>query len=613
MNLDTACALLRRFEPILRFTHGESFFPLQVDPYIHRSSMWRLAPGKDPVCLVAEGELTLEKLKDPEFRSPADVIYLEFISPPNIRDLAVYQVRRRLSRERRETMFHAGSGRLARVGYLSRLMDAMFSVSLLARGRVPGDTAIAALIEYEQIMESSNHFQYYGRVLEQGGWVVLQYWYFYPYNNWRSGYNGANDHEADWEQVCIYLYRDGEALLPEWIAYAMHDVSGDDLRRRWDDPELEKIGEHPVVYVGAGSHASYFAPGEYLTQIEIGILSPVVTVWAQVKQFWQRLLHREDAPDEYASGLKQNPFFQVPFIDYARGDGPGIGSSENFAWQDPQILTGEEPWLVDYRGLWGLYTRDPIAGENAPAGPRYNRDGSVREAWVDPITWAGLNKVLPPPAELRQAENRIKELQQQKHQIQNEIVAQRSKLQNFSLEASAVESFPHLIKIREELEQDITNISHELKQLQARANHLDSILPALQTYLGKLKAGQKGSLRAHIRRPVRPLIPEQLRVNRIAEAWAAISIGLLMIGLILIIIFARGSYLLGLVSLIGGFIFVESAFRGNVNRLVTQYSSFMAVVAALVLLREFFWAILVILVLLTGGYIMWENLRELWA
>jgi hypothetical protein len=29
------------------------------------------------------------------------------------------------------------------------------------------------------------------------GYTVLQYWYFYAFNDWRSTYFGVNDHEAD--------------------------------------------------------------------------------------------------------------------------------------------------------------------------------------------------------------------------------------------------------------------------------------------------------------------------------------------------------------------------------------------------------------------------------
>ena len=57
-----------------------------------------------------------------------------------------------------------------------------------------------------------------------------------------------------------------------------------------------------------------------------------------------------------------------------------------------------------FRGLWGLYAQDPIAGENPPAGPMYNRDGSVRAAWFDPLGFADLDKVPPPPDALPRLE-----------------------------------------------------------------------------------------------------------------------------------------------------------------------------------------------------------------
>jgi hypothetical protein len=59
----------------------------------------------------------------------------------------------------------------------------------------------------------------------------------------------------------------------------------------------------------------------------------------------------------------------------------------------------ETPWVRDYRGLWGYDTRDPFGGKRAPAGPRYERDGSTRLAWDRPVAWAGLDKVPPTRAD----------------------------------------------------------------------------------------------------------------------------------------------------------------------------------------------------------------------
>ena len=158
-------------------------------------------------------------------------------------------------------------------GVSPRIVDALFSLSLLMRGKVSPATAAAAELTYEKMREEDEKYTYYGRVVRQNGWTVLQYWFFYCYNSWRSGFDGVNDHESDWEMITFISTRMMAALYPEWAAYASHDFHGDDLRRRWDDSqELAIANGHPVVFAGAGSHASYFRKGEY--QAEVSLPAP---------------------------------------------------------------------------------------------------------------------------------------------------------------------------------------------------------------------------------------------------------------------------------------------------------------------------------------------------
>jgi hypothetical protein len=97
----------------------------------------------------------------------------------------------------------------------------------------------------------------------------------------------------------------------------------------------------------------------------------------------------------------------------------------------------------------------------------------------------------------------------------------------------------------------------------------------------------------------------------VAEFWAAISIGLLMVGFVALALFARQYLVFGLVTMLAAIIFVEASFRRQLARLVDSLAVALAIVAALVLLFEFFWQIAVLLVLAAGAYIMIENLREL--
>ena len=98
------------------------------------------------------------------------------------------------------------------MGVLSRVVDALVRVSLLFRGSVAGGTEAAAETLYRERMRSDHH-PYYGRVVRTGGYVALQYWFFYVFNDWRSRVYGVNDHEADWEQVVVYLAEQADGSL----------------------------------------------------------------------------------------------------------------------------------------------------------------------------------------------------------------------------------------------------------------------------------------------------------------------------------------------------------------------------------------------------------------
>jgi hypothetical protein len=93
----------------------------------------------------------------------------------------------------------------------------------------------------------------YARVKSDGGRVWLQYWLWCYYNP--KHLLGFGKHEGDWEVVQVGLGADGS---PEVATYSQHE---DGEARDWDD--LERHGDHPVVYVAPLSHACYFEPGAH--------------------------------------------------------------------------------------------------------------------------------------------------------------------------------------------------------------------------------------------------------------------------------------------------------------------------------------------------------------
>lgn len=181
----------------------------------------------------------------------------------------------------------------------------------------------------------------YGRVVDGGGggkW--LQYWFFAYYNPvtmWRANL-GA--HEGDWEGISIEV---GEDSLPRRATYNQHGSR--ETCDWWSG--VEKRGGQPVVYVARNSHASYFKPGTYETDVD-----PLT-------------------PKDVAAGNGN------------RGD------------SRVHVLTSSDHWQ-SWPGRWGgtaqTYPTLPFA-DSPRWGPKAG-DGSG-EVWSEPWTWAAGAKMCP--------------------------------------------------------------------------------------------------------------------------------------------------------------------------------------------------------------------------
>ena len=115
--------LLRRFEPVLRLTKGDRFFPMDVEPYVRACSLWVQRPGEEPVRVVPGGKLNLQTLPQQPLDGSGAVHFLRLTDPQNLPEGesgGVGALRERAARGLRETreVFKAGRGRLARVGYV---------------------------------------------------------------------------------------------------------------------------------------------------------------------------------------------------------------------------------------------------------------------------------------------------------------------------------------------------------------------------------------------------------------------------------------------------------------------------------------------------------------
>ncbi|MEM2875441.1 MAG: Vps62-related protein [Candidatus Bathyarchaeia archaeon] len=190
-------------------------------------------------------------------------------------------------------------------------------------------TEIAA--DYGQ-RKASLGYTVYARVTKEFQFTVVQYWFFYAYND-----AALNEHEGDWEMIEILL---DDAENPISAVYSQH-LQGQ--RALWSD--VEKVETtHPKVYVARGSHANYFRP----YQGRLGLESDEVG---------------DDGAAVAPSNLKM----------ILLGE---IGSGNHPPSQD---------WL-GFGGRWGNWAKlaDANVGFAGPYGPGHGENGLK---WYSPTSW----------------------------------------------------------------------------------------------------------------------------------------------------------------------------------------------------------------------------------
>ena len=539
--------LLRRYEPVLRFTRGELFLPMAAPAYLATCALWRSAESRrrpwrrgKAERLCAPGELTPARLAEEGSAPHARGLSLRFTE----RALTWREYRAWRRAPGREQLARGGS-RFAVVGLVGRLIDAVIRLSLLVRGRVPGGTAAAAEQAYRAGADSGS-CPYYGHVTRDRGFVALQYWFLYAMNDWRSTFGGVNDHEADWEQVTVFLPDPPDLTArPAWVAFSSHDEAGDDLRRRQDDPDIEWRGTHPVVFAGAGSHSGAYLPGDYLVTVEPPVLRRLFAAARRLSRLllpWTR--------DYQDSG------FGIPFIDYRRGDGRGVGPGEEREWS-PVLVDDTTPWLRDYRGLWGLDTGDPFGGERAPAGPRYERTGSVRLCWSDPVGWAGLDKVAPSAkAEQQAVGERMAELGDQ-------IAAAGAELDDLGDKLRGAQAGIRALRDAG-MRGDTAGLETSVERLRLHRQALAAEREALAH--AALLGLPPQDPHAHLRHRALPNVDPTRTRKRVLQMWSTVSASFLLAGLAVIVLGLGGALLPAFAGLTLATLCVEAFARGLLLR-----------------------------------------------
>ena len=216
---------------------------------------------------------------------------------------------------------------------------------------------------YQKVLAKNYKTTVYTRVTTQSGKTIVQYWFFYFFNDWHIRF----DHEGDWEM--IELVFDGENLqkiyeqgMPEFAVYSQHGklilgIAAGGTKRKWVD--VNKLGNHPYVFVGKGSHANYFQA-----------TSPV-------------LLDPQSLPewvDETSmEGIQLIPVELEGIFTRTKTKFVSFGKPVLLPEINDPSVKAISPWLL-FQGRWGEWVgeKSPNNGAEAPIS---------HDSWRYPLNW----------------------------------------------------------------------------------------------------------------------------------------------------------------------------------------------------------------------------------
>ncbi len=375
--------LHEKYAPIMHFSRGERFFPMSAEDFLSYTALHRKGEDKPwvPKGQVQPDHLTRQYAQDMFLRSVdrgpffgvsvaaqwgLDTLSLLYTWSQT----SVYAWSEEVARHIYD-WFSEKTKSATKYFWWNKLFMGEGPIpptgnerAELPRFRLPTDVRDSAQENYEASQSRERKYTYYHRLTRQDGYLNLQYWFFYAYNDWCASFDGFNDHEGDWEGMQLFFTLDGRNRPTEPPAYICYLGHRSRITKPWHHHDIQRTGTHPHVYVAAGSHASY----------------------PQAKPYTIMALYN--------------------LVDYATGDGFTLSHDE---WRS-RVNLDEAPWVHSYPGSWGTRYWLPLAwiqknvsavaaalpeeiqlpGVSAPRGPRLDDEGRERDTWGNAPRFAGI-------------------------------------------------------------------------------------------------------------------------------------------------------------------------------------------------------------------------------
>jgi hypothetical protein len=196
-------------------------------------------------------------------------------------------------------------------------------------------------------------------------------------------------------------------------------------------------------------------------------------------------------------------------------------------------------------------------------------------------------------------------------QLKTMIPDKADDLLTLGIKLSGMEGNPHLAKQHGVLSKKMAALAEEVRGLRREYVENTAMLESLTERLENKWKGVADDPHAHIRHLAMPVRSTRMRFDRVAETWAAVSLSLLLFGIVALVFFAPHYLAAGLAVITLMFIVTESVLRGAFVETVAELTVFLSIIGSVILLIHFWFWFLMGALLAIAVFLMVQRLREL--
>jgi hypothetical protein len=178
-------------------------------------------------------------------------------------------------------------------------------------------------------------------------------------------------------------------------------------------------------------------------------------------------------------------------------------------------------------------------------------------------------------------------------------------------ELSAIRETPGAESYRGRRAAELAEDQSKLAGLRSESVQVGVTIRAANRELAALEAGEQGDPRVHLHHAAEPQPQVQIKRRALAEAWADLSVGLLIAALAIIVWLHILPPVLAVVALFGSYLAVEAFLGRRTQILVLRLSLILAILSAAILVVTYLREVFLLGLLGLGLLLIADNIGEL--